>query len=319
MDLELTPEQTQLEQAVGSIMKRFRGLERTREVGQSVDQGLLATLDDNGYLDVVRDAGAPEGVLVVEQAADGAALAPIAARVLIGPLAGVTDLPRVVGLVDKPSGTMVRYAADCEAFLVIDGDALKLAGKDDVDVEPIDTTLGAQYGKVVVRKGETIGSSSADRLRRAWEVGIAVEAGAAMLAAVALTVDHVTQRHQFGKPIGSFQAVQHRLARAFGMATGTKWLARRAAAFPNDDFLTASAATYACEAAETAYTNTHQVSGAIGITSEYGLSMWTLRLVGLRSELGGKRAHARRVAAARRQMDLSHLPQPVHPLAASSH
>lgn len=31
---------------------------------------------------------------------------------------------------------------------------------------------------------------------------------------VAIAVDHATERHQFGRPIGSFQAVQHRLAEA---------------------------------------------------------------------------------------------------------
>jgi alkylation response protein AidB-like acyl-CoA dehydrogenase len=31
-----------------------------------------------------------------------------------------------------------------------------------------------------------------------------------MLPAIAKTVEHVSQRHQFGRPLGSFQAVQHR-------------------------------------------------------------------------------------------------------------
>jgi hypothetical protein len=51
------------------------------------------------------------------------------------------------------------------------------------------------------------------------------------------------------------------------------------------------------------YTNTHQVSGAIGVTTQHGLIAWTTRLLGLRRELGGQRAHARRVAAVRRAVD----------------
>jgi alkylation response protein AidB-like acyl-CoA dehydrogenase len=115
----------------------------------------------------------------------------------------------------------------------------------------------------------------------------------------------VTERVQFGKPIGSFQAVQHRLAAAYAQAMGARWLARRGAWFADDEFITASAAAYACEAAALTYQNTHQVTGAIGITSEYGLVNWTLPLLGLRQELGGQRAHARRVASARRAADKS--------------
>jgi hypothetical protein len=96
------------------------------------------------------------------------------------------------------------------------------------------------------------------------------------------------------------------------MADASRWLARRAAWFHDQEFLTASAAAYACESAELTYANTHQVSGAIGVTVEYGLVLWTLRLVALGTDLGGKRAHARRVAAARRQMDFSGVPSPVH-------
>ena len=113
-----------------------------------------------------------------------------------------------------------------------------------------------------------------------------------MLPAIAKTVEHVTERHQFGHPIGSFQAVQHRLARAYVMAEGSKWLARRAAWHHDEEFVTASAATFACQSAEVTYTNTQQVSGAIGVTSEHGLVLWTLRLLALRAALGGPR-HAR--------------------------
>jgi hypothetical protein len=70
-----------------------------------------------------------------------------------------------------------------------------------------------------------------------------------------------------------------------------------------EEFPTASAAAYACESAEVTYTNTHRVSGGIGVISEYGLVLWTLRLVAPRAALGGARMHARQVAASRRLMD----------------
>jgi hypothetical protein len=55
MDLELTSDQVALEEAVGKALARHDG------------DALLGELDAAGYLDVVRDAGPIEGVLVVER------------------------------------------------------------------------------------------------------------------------------------------------------------------------------------------------------------------------------------------------------------
>ena len=302
MDLEPTAEQQQLDAALGTALTRLAGPDRAREMGPKMDLGLLGAFDAAGYLDVGRDAGPVEAVLVVQRAAEALACAPIAARVLVGPLAAV----------DGRSGSMVRYAVECEAFLVLDGTTALLAGTDDVDIEPLEPAFGASLGRVTVRRGEDLGAGSGDRLRRAWQVAIGAEAAGTMLAAITKTAAYVSGRHQFGRPIGSFQAVQHRLARAYAMAQGTRWLSLRAAWFRDDEFLTASAAAYACEAAQVTYTNTHQVTGAIGITTEYGLVLHTMRLMALQRDLGGKRAHARRVAAARRGADLSGLPSPIH-------
>ena len=287
MDLDLSADQLALEKALDALLARHGHGER-----------LMSELDAAGYLDVVRDAGPIEAVLVVERAADALALGPVAARVLAGPLAGVRDLPAAVGLVDGGSSALCRWAPLCDAFLVLDGDRARLAGRDDVEIEPVESSFGAPYGRVTVRRAEDVGPG--DRLRRAWQVAIAAELEGTMLAAIAKTSAYVTQRHQFGRPIGAFQAVQHRLATAYAMAMGTRWLARRGAWYVDDEFVTASAAAYGCEAAYLTYTNTHQVSGAIGVTTEHGLVGWTTRLLGLRQELGGQRAHARRVAAVRR-------------------
>jgi len=312
MHLEPTSEQQQLDQTVAALMRRYAGADQARQQGEKMDRALLDAMADGGLLDAVRDGGPIEGVLVVERAAEALACAPIAARVLVGPLAGIRDLPHAVGLADRSKEAMVRYGSECEAFLVLDGERAVFATVDDVDVEPVAASFGPGYALVSLRGGQDLGDGGADRLRRAWQVGIAVEAASTMLPAVVKTADHVTQRYQFGRPIGSFQAVQHRLAQAYVMAEATKWLGRRAAWYHDQEFLTASAAAYACESAEVAYTSTHQVSGAIGVTTEYGLVQWTLRLLALKTALGGKRSHARRVAAARRQMDRSGLPSPVH-------
>ena len=312
MDLELTTEQQQLDQAVAELMRRHAGVDRARDLGEKMDRALLDALDEAGFLDAARQAGPIEGVLVAERAAEALACAPVVARALVAPLAGIHDLPAAVGLADRTHGAMVRYGAECEAFLVLADDQALLATSDQVEIQPVEASFGPGYALVTVKQGRELGADAASRLRRAWQVGIAVEAAATMLPAIAKTVEHVTERQQFGHPIGSFQAVQHRLARAYVMAEGSKWLARRAAWHHDEEFVTASAATFACQSAEVTYTNTQQVSGAIGVTSEHGLVLWTLRLLALRTALGGPRQHARRVAASRHHMDRSGVPSPVH-------
>src|SRR5579871_530605 len=164
VDLALSPEQEALEKAVEAVLARG---------GQ---------LSELGFLDVVRDAGPVEGVLVVEQAAAAAVDGPVAARVLAGPLAGVHDLPVSVGLLDGRAG-LCRWGPSCEAFLVLDGDEALLASRDDVEVVPVASTFGATYAEVTVRRGARV--ASGDGLRRAWQVAIAAEAEGLMLAAIA--------------------------------------------------------------------------------------------------------------------------------------
>ena len=289
MNLDLTDEQAALDETVVDVLTR-----------ETTDEARLASLDAGGFLDVVADAGVIEGVLVVERAA--AALMPsLAARVLVGPLAGVADLPPLVGLVEGGrDGRIVRDATMCGAFFVVDDDRVLLVTRDEAEVEPVASMFGPHVGRVTVRGGTTLDATAAARVRQGWDAAIALEAGAVMAAAIQMTADYVTNRFQFGHPIGTFQGVQQQLARAHAMATAARWLARRAAWFVDDAFLTASAATYACHAATVVSTNTHQVTGAIGITSEHGLVDLTGRLLAIRQEHGGQRAHARRTAQARR-------------------
>jgi len=299
MDLEVTPDQELLSDSVTAIFRRQAGLDRARNLNGGLDRPLLDALRDGGYLDVGLDAGPIEAVLVAEAAAEAVACAPIATRVIVAGLLGLKDLPPVVALVASPR-SLVRYASAADAFLVLDGEEAQLVTADQADVEPVPSISGYPLGRVAMRSGTSLGPGSGDALRRAWQVIIGVEIGANALAAVEFSARHVRERHQFGRPIGSFQAVQHRLARSYAQAQATRWLSRRAAWFAHDEFITASAAAYGCLTAETAYTNVHQVTGAIGITTEYGLVQWTTRLLTLQRELGGRRAHAQQVAAARR-------------------
>jgi alkylation response protein AidB-like acyl-CoA dehydrogenase len=89
-------------------------------------------------------------------------------------------------------------------------------------------------------------------------------------AALALGIEHVTARTQFGRPIGSFQAVRHRLAEVHADLAGAATLVE--VAFLDDDAASAMIAKAAAgRAADKAVRSVMQVSGAIGLTAEYDL------------------------------------------------
>ncbi|TRO63704.1 acyl-CoA dehydrogenase family protein [Streptomyces sp. IB201691-2A2] len=99
------------------------------------------------------------------------------------------------------------------------------------------------------------------------------------------TVAYVRQRSQFGVPIGSFQAVKHRLADAKIALEFARPLLF-GAALTMDPADVAAAKVTACEAAYRTARTALQLHGAIGYTAEYDLSLWLTRARALRTAWG---------------------------------
>ena len=120
-----------------------------------------------------------------------------------------------------------------------------------------------------------------------------------MDAALALSIAHANDRVQFGKLIGKFQAVQQALA-VFAEEAAAANCAGQAAACACDlgeaDFEIAAAKLRAGFAAEIGAAAAHQTHGAIGFTREHPLHRFTRALAAWRSEFGGDRYWARRLA-----------------------
>ena len=108
------------------------------------------------------------------------------------------------------------------------------------------------------------GAIAAGRLALAHEsIGVAQ-------AMLRLAVAHATDRHQFGVPIGTFQAVQHRLADVHVQVESARAIARTAWIDANPD-VAAAALMAARRAVESSTEHCHQVMGAIGCTWEHPL------------------------------------------------
>jgi alkylation response protein AidB-like acyl-CoA dehydrogenase len=126
----------------------------------------------------------------------------------------------------------------------------------------------------------------------------AVQMAGALERVLELAVTYATERTQFGRPIGRFQAIQHHLAVLAGevAAAGAAVDAAVAAAEAGDATAEVAAAKIRVgEAAGAAAAIAHQVHGAIGFTYEHALHNSTRRLWAWREEFGKESAWAARL------------------------
>ena len=150
------------------------------------------------------------------------------------------------------------------------------------------------------------GPSQPADVARAFEFGALataaqlVGAGQTMLD---MTVEYAKQRSQFGRLIGSYQAIKHKLADAHIACELARPLVYGAAlALAEQSPITArdvsAAKAAAADAALLSARASLQTHGAIGYTTEHDLSQWLLRVQALRSAWGDPTFHRRRVLEA---------------------
>jgi alkylation response protein AidB-like acyl-CoA dehydrogenase len=118
-----------------------------------------------------------------------------------------------------------------------------------------------------------------------------------------MAVDYAKERQQFGRPIGSYQAVSHRCAQMLleteGARSATYYAAWAADASPEDLPLAASMAkAYASDAGWRVAGESLQVHGGIGFTWEHDLHLWLKRATVDSATFGDAHWHRERVADA---------------------
>lgn len=130
-----------------------------------------------------------------------------------------------------------------------------------------------------------------------WRAAAAVLAAAQMAGAMErvldMTVQFANERVQFGKPIGKFQAIQHQLAVMAEQVAAARMAAEIGcdAAGPLPDPLRAALAkARASEAGAIVAPLAHAIHGAIGITAELDLQLFTRRIHETRADFGAERA-----------------------------
>ena len=121
-----------------------------------------------------------------------------------------------------------------------------------------------------------------------------------MNAALRLTLDYLKTREQFGRPIGSFQVLQHRAASAHIDITVSRSLlyeACRAFGTPMQRRAAAAAGARACGAALRVTKECVQLHGAIGFADEHDIGLFLRRAMALAGAAGGESSNRKRYAA----------------------
>jgi alkylation response protein AidB-like acyl-CoA dehydrogenase len=291
VDLELTDEQQMIIDGVRTILDRMAGPERCRALLEegAYDEALEKVLWDQGYMGMYADpdAGPLDAVLMVEQVAKALGTVASGALAVIGPALGVPELRGPVGLSLGPprNDVPVRYAVGSGSLLMTDEDEAFLC--EIVEGHPLPTSWSYPTARVTLGARRSLGPGSADRMVAWWRVTIAAEIVGNASACLDVLLGHIKERFQFGRSIATLQALQHRLAQLYVLIEGSRWLAYRAAwsGAPSTDAALAAAQSVA--AGRRTVRECHQICGALGLTTEFDLHMWTMRLRALCGEAGG--------------------------------
>ncbi|MET7513373.1 acyl-CoA dehydrogenase family protein [Streptomyces sp. NPDC005480] len=194
----------------------------------------------------------------------------------------------------------VLDADSADAVFVVGGDELRLASGGYGPLLPSADPARRLYAPAV--EGGTLlarGPEVRDAAARAVDLAALLTAAQSLGVGLCLlhrTVEYVTQRTQFGVPVGSFQAVKHRLADALtGLEFARPLVFGAALSMAPGDI--AAAKVTAGEASYAAARAALQLHGAIGYTQELDLSLWLRKARPLRDAWGAPAACRARVLA----------------------
>jgi len=257
----------------------------------SVDaaKGEWADLVRVGFFEVLREGGTVADLAVMlERAAEHLVPGPLFPTALVSAL-----FPDFDGIAGFGFSTGHVLGAAEATHLLVKADDWMLVPADRVTVTGLEAVdLSRSLGSVVVNApGEVVADPT----------GLAVTLMAAEASGVAAwclktAVDHAKRREQFGRAIGSFQAVKHLCVEMLCRAEQASSVAWDAARDVDDPLATAVAAAVALDAAMRNAKDCIQVLGGIGFTWEHDAHRYLRRALALQQLAGGVAQWRRRVA-----------------------
>jgi alkylation response protein AidB-like acyl-CoA dehydrogenase len=291
MDFSFTPEQEQLRREARSFLTERYPAERVAELAESEagwDADSWRELAELGWLGVaVPEEIGGAGLGFVEEAVLheelGRALypGPFFSTVALAIPALPPELQAEAAAGETTwsaalSGSLVPDLAIVERVLVDRDGRLLAVPAEGETLETVDPTR--RLGRLAPdTAGDELGpAETLARVRPRALTALALEAVGVAQRALELAVEHVRTRHQFGRPVGTYQAVSHALADTYSdteLARSLAYWAAWCVAEEDDQAPVAAAAakSFAAEAAVAACERAIQVHGGIGFTWEHVL------------------------------------------------
>ncbi len=301
MDFELTADQLALRDAARDLLDRMASPERVRVVvdaGGGHDAELWSAMVEQGWTDP-EFVGVVEAAILLEEVGRHAAPAPF----LTQWLAGADELTAVAWDLDAP----VLYAPSAAHVIARDGDDMRrVANATPPPREAaMDRTRELGWLRDLDLAGGEVVAGAEDFLDRA-AVAFSAELLGLSAKAMEMAVEYAKVREQFGKPIGSFQAVKHRCADMLvdveGMRSAVYWAAWCVGAGDPDASIAASTAKAWCgDASKRVLASALQVHGGIGFTWEHDLHLYLKRAQLDQISFGDAAFHRDRLASLLRQ------------------
>jgi Acyl-CoA dehydrogenase, C-terminal domain len=300
MDLSLTPDHLAILDALDSLAKPYVSVPIGDHNFALTSEAFDLALAEGGFLEVGRDPdlGALTATLVAERLARLPFSTEAAMSLLVGPLLNGEETAPLCVVEEDRLRRPVRFLRPGATVLVVGDTVSWFVPKADLVRSESNALFGYPVATLLELPNwrQTLTISPED-IRTRWRIALAAEAAGLLAAALESVSAHTSDRQQFGRPLATFQALRHRLAEAQVRTNGVYWLAMKAAA-TLDAGDAALAALHAQETARVVVYDYHQFLGAMGMTLEHPLHLWTYRLKALASELGGRGANALAAAEA---------------------
>ncbi|HLM10104.1 MAG TPA: acyl-CoA dehydrogenase family protein [Thermoleophilaceae bacterium] len=327
MNFDFTDDQQAIKRTANELLAARFKPERVRELAEagSHDEDAWKEMSELGWAGIFIDddhggqgLGIVELVILMEEL--GYALAPVpflanAAAGLALQFAGTDEqkerwLPGIasgeargtVGVLRNGEARLVPDADSAEVIVLIAADgSSSVVEASAAEVEPFETMdRTRRFARVRADGGEPLGG---DQLAAADRIATALSAETVGVAqkAMEMAVEYARDRKQFGRPIGSYQAVSHRCAQMLLEVEGSRSAAYYAGwcADAEPDSLAEAASmakAYSSDAGWRVCGSSLQVHGGIGFTWEHDLHFYLKRAKTNAMLFGSAREHRERVA-----------------------
>jgi len=257
-----------------------------------------AKLKEMGVIDILASGmNEIDLVPILEEAGRAALPEPLIEAAMIA--AGGLD-----GVVTAGVGTSYVAHADVADVIVLEhAGSLRAVPREQLEVRRVETIDAPRPLFRITwdhARGTDLEADSHLALLRA-ALGASAELIGLASRSIEMAAEYAKERHQFGKPIGSFQAVKHKLADALLLLEFARPVVYRAAWSLAQDQTTkerdvSMAKVFAADAADGAARAALQTLGAIGYTQEHDLHVWMKRIWALSAAWGNADHHRARVA-----------------------